>query len=134
MDLDTIKSNHRPNCILSQKEANKNEPKHRAHRRHHHQRVPQANPHRKYFLSHAETRGRLQQETNNSDTSSVGSEEGESSRLIGKVVYQEAAGGQVGNEARGGQVGKLHGDLARLKVDKLELLRQNVAAQREIKR
>ena len=78
--------------------------------------------------------GRLQQETNNSDTSSVGSEEGESSRLIGKVVYQEAAGGQVGNEARGGQVGKLHGDLARLKVDKLELLRQNVAAQREIKR
>ena len=31
-------------------------------------------------------------------------------------------------------MGKLQGDLARLKVDKLELLRQNVAAQREIKR
>ena len=30
--------------------------------------------------------------------------------------------------------GKLQADLARLKVDKLELLRQNVAAQREVKR
>ena len=80
--------------------------------------------------------GRIQQESNNSDTSSLGSEDGESSRLIGKVVYQET-GAQVGKsvgEVGGGQVVKLHGDLARLKVDKLELLRQNVAAQREIKR
>jgi RAP1 GTPase activating protein 1 len=52
-----------------------------------------------------------------SDTSSLGSEEeslepGEQAALVGRM--QE--------------------DLARLKVDKLELLRQNVAAQREIKR
>ena len=75
---------------------------------------------------------RLQhQETNNasSETSSLGSDDGESSRLIGKTQMD----GQV-KDIGGLHMGKLQGDLARLKVDKLELLRQNVAAQREIKR
>ena len=75
---------------------------------------------------------RLQhQETNNasSETSSLGSDDGESSRLIGKTQLE----GQV-KDIGGLHMGKLQGDLARLKVDKLELLRQNVAAQREIKR
>ena len=79
---------------------------------------------------------RLQQEGNNtsSDTSSLGSEDGESSRLMGKPYQEGQVGKSSGEVGGGGQGGKLHGDLAKLKVDKLELLRQNVAAQREIKR
>ena len=53
--------------------------------------------------------------------------------------FQEIVSGSVtmvtleGNVVAG-QLSKLQDEISKLKVDKLELLRQNVAAQREVKR
>merc|ERR1712130_934175 len=40
----------------------------------------------------------------------------------------------MGGNVVAGQLSKLQDEISKLKVDKLELLRQNVAAQREVKR
>ena len=44
------------------------------------------------------------------------------------------SGGRLEGNVVAGQLSKLQDEISKLKVDKLELLRQNVAAQREVKR
>ena len=48
--------------------------------------------------------------------------------MSGHVTMVSVEGGAVA-----GQLDRLQGEITRLKVEKLELLRQNVAAQREVK-
>merc|ERR1719445_2888770 len=76
---------------------------------------------------------RLTSHQSESDTSSLNSVE------CGPEQTQEVVSGAVtmvtleGNVVAG-QLSKLQDEISKLKVDKLELLRQNVAAQREVKR
>merc|ERR1712177_203498 len=50
--------------------------------------------------------------------------------ILSSVIYIITLEGNV----VAGQLSKLQDEISKLKVDKLELLRQNVAAQREVKR